>query len=109
VIRSRAQELLEELQDYQDQILRENETYLAPGVFGITAKDLVDGNVIVWLRAAEEGKGDVGRYLDSLEGTVRVIAPNERLDAMLDRRGYKKCQIWGAGAERSYPGRVRRA
>jgi hypothetical protein len=109
-MRSRAEELLEELQRYQDEVLRSNEKLLAPGVFGVTAPDIDGGLVIVWLRAEREGNGDVGRYLDRaiLTGTVRVIDPNDRLSGMLDRRGFKKCQIWGADASRTYPGMVKR-
>jgi len=109
-MKSRAEELLEELRQYQDDVLRENEKLLAPGVLGVTAPDHDGGLVIVWLRAAKEGSGDVGRYLDReiLKRTVRVIDPNVRLSGMLDRRGFKKCQIWGADASRTFPGMVKR-
>jgi len=72
------------------------EIELAPGVFGFL-REFIGPNThtieIASLRAAHEGNGDVGRYLDSLPKDQTVVVPlvtSERLAGMLDRRGYRK-------------------
>lgn len=74
-----------------DYVRRQVEYELAPGVYGWT-RDTHDGALeIASLRAAHEGDGAVGRYLDALPTDRRVIVPlvtNPRLAGMLARRGF---------------------
>lgn len=66
---------------------------LAPGVEGLL--DRVDGE---WrlggIRATEEGTGAVGAFLDELcTSRDRIAVPyvvNDRLEGMLERRGFRK-------------------
>lgn len=64
---------------------------LAPGVIGY--EEVRGGDLYVPLIAAvDEGRGDVGRYLDSLPRDRRVVVPNvlnDILAGMLKRRGFK--------------------
>jgi len=72
---------------------------LAPGVYGYTMEH--DGALylpMIW--SAEEGKGHVGRFLDSLPRDRTVRVPNvisDRLAGMLERRGFVR--IWEMAPE----------
>lgn len=62
--------------------------HLAPGVLGYTVWT-PDALYIPVIQAVSEGNGDVGRFLDSLIGTVRIPdVLSTRLLGMLERRGY---------------------
>lgn len=65
---------------------------VAPGVIGYLVEH-DDGSLYVPLIAAvDEGRGDVGRFLDSLPTDRRVVVPNvlnDILAGMLKRRGFK--------------------
>lgn len=70
-----------------------------PGVHGdvvVRKQGQLTITFINTLWAKEEGSGQVGKYLDSLEG--RVIVPSVvsmRLKKMLERRGYKPYDVSG--------------
>lgn len=65
---------------------------LADGVLGYAVEH--EGAVYLPdIRAAREGRGDVGRFLDSLDKAKTWKVPNvisARLAGMLERRGWKK-------------------
>jgi hypothetical protein len=65
--------------------------HIAPGVIGHTEER--DGaHYILLLAAVDEGRGDVGRYLDLLPRDRRIVVPNvlnDILAGMLKRRGFK--------------------
>ena len=61
---------------------------IAPGVLGYVTE--VEGVTwVVLLQGAPPGQGHVGRYLDSLTGTVYVVEPNVRMMGMLERRRFE--------------------
>ena len=66
------------------------ETQLAPGVLGFAYEQ--DGEILIPLIIAEKkGYGDVGRFLDSLSSRCVITdVINKRLEAMLERRGFKR-------------------
>lgn len=64
---------------------------LAPNVLGYTIDGDDDSLWIPVIQAADEGAGDVGRYLDTLPHDRRVVVPtvlSSRLAGMLHRRGF---------------------
>jgi hypothetical protein len=75
-------------QDREDACLALPEIY--PGVHGsVVIRGTVTFINEIWAKA--QGSGQVGKYLDSLQGTVivdSVLSP--RLRGMLERRGYQK-------------------
>lgn len=66
---------------------------LYPGVHGeVVVREQGDLKItfVNYIWALNEGSGQVGKYLDSLEGTVIFEAVlSKRLRGMLKRRGYK--------------------
>lgn len=62
---------------------------IGPGVRGYAVKHGQE-TWIPWLEASKEGSGDVGRFLDSLDSSCRVVnVISPRLAGMLKRRGWK--------------------
>ncbi len=63
---------------------------LAPGVRGFA----VERGGLIWIPliiAHEEGRGDVGRLLDSLSSRCRIVTvTSDRLEGMLRRRGWTR-------------------
>lgn len=71
---------------------------LAPGVLGY-AVETDEALFVPAIMAERPGRGDVGRFLDSLprDRTVKVPAVlSPRLAGMLDRRGFKRKVEWAA-------------
>lgn len=74
---------------------RPHEVEVAPGVWAVVRRER-DDLVVMWLRAERPGSGAVSRWLDGLPNltTVRMIAvSDERLVAMLERRGFKRILV----------------
>ena len=78
------------MSDPNDFIIPGQEPLIAPGVRGYTFEDEKE----VWIPlifAVRKGNGDVGRYLDGLPRSKRIIVPtvtSSRLAGMLARRGF---------------------
>jgi len=70
--------------------MRKGALALGPGVFGYSV-ETPDGLYIPIVQAERPGKGDVGRWLDSLPTDRRIVFASvysSRLAGMLERRGW---------------------
>lgn len=82
------------------------------GVVAVVTTDPHDGGLAIpWVRSTAPGKGHVSAWLDTLPTDVPVRfvgVVSERLDAMLERRGFKRCLVPMPALSGFVPSRVRR-
>lgn len=89
-----------------------HEVEVAAGVVAVVTVDPHDGGLAIpWVRSTLPGAGHVGDWLDALptDKPVRFIGVvSERLDGMLERRGFKRCLVPMPRMSGFVPSRVRR-